>query len=277
MTAKPPALPARWKLRNPKLMDETFSSSIWRVTRADGPQAVVKELRQFPDVRDELRGAHYLRWRRGEGAVRLFGVDRRKMLLEFAGERLLTDELNENGDRRATEIAAEVLDRLLSPSKHQPPAALQPLRERFASLFAIAKRDANSPYVEAAQLADTLLSLQIGPRPLHGDLHHDNIILGARGWLAIDPKGVFGDPAFDAANLFHNPLGRDDLCVDPERIAHMAELFGKTLLQPPTRILDFTIAYGCLSASWHAEDGNDEDEKRELQVVQAIRQVRDGM
>ena len=48
---------------------------------------------------------------------------------------------------------------------------------------------------------------------LHGDLHHENIMHGPRGWLAIDPKGVLGDPGFDAANMFYNPLDRDDLLV----------------------------------------------------------------
>lgn len=33
----------------------------------------------------------------------------------------------------------------------------------------------------------------------------------------IDPKGVYGDPAFEAANVFYNPPDRDDLCPDPAR------------------------------------------------------------
>ena len=97
---------------------------------------------------------------------------------------------------------------------------------------------------------------------------------GPRGWLAIDPKGIVGDPAFDAANFFYNPLERDDLCLDPERIAHMATVFAKTLGQNPRALLDHGIAWGCLSASWHAEDGNDRDENRELAVAAAIRAVR---
>jgi hypothetical protein len=41
---------------------------------------------------------------------------------------------------------------------------------------------------------------------LHGDIHHDNILdFGRRGWLAIDPKRLFGERGFDYANLFCNP------------------------------------------------------------------------
>lgn len=59
--------------------------------REDGSPAIVKALKPFDDVEDELRGEHYLAWRRGEGAVRLLGRDGHRMLLEYAGETLLVD------------------------------------------------------------------------------------------------------------------------------------------------------------------------------------------
>ncbi|MGE0279827.1 MAG: aminoglycoside phosphotransferase family protein [Rhizobiaceae bacterium] len=272
------ALPRHWNLYYPALIAETFSSRIWRVKRDDGSSAVVKALKPFDDVEDELRGAHYLRWRDGQGAVRLFDMHEQSMLLEDAGNRLLVDELNERDDDAATAIAAEVMARLFSPSDRPSPADLQPLRERFRSLFKKAASDRkagkDSLYVEAASIAEHLLDNPVATVPLHGDLHHDNVLFGPRGWLAIDPKGVLGDPGFDAANWFYNPLDRDDLCLDGERISFMAELFGKTLKQSPAAILDHAIAYGCLSASWHAEDGNTKDEERELLVAKAIRAVR---
>lgn len=273
-----PAFPARWKVSAPELIAETFSSRIWKVVREDGSPAIVKALKPFDDVADELRGEHFLAWRRGEGAVRLLGRDGHSMLLEFAGETLLSKVLDEQGDKIATEIAAEVMARLLSPSKHSFPSELQPLRERFASLFKKAATDRanghHSLYVEAGEIAERLLSNPHVVRPLHGDLHHENILHGPRGWLAIDPKGVLGDPGFDAANMFYNPLERDELCLDPQRIAHMAEVFARTLGQSPAAILDHAIAYGCLSAAWHHEDDNAVEENRELSIAAAIRTVR---
>ncbi|MES0137112.1 3'-kinase [Mesorhizobium sp. M0016] len=273
-----PAFPKRWKISAPELIAETFSSRIWKVRREDGSPAIVKALKPFDDVEDELRGEHYLAWRRGEGAVRLLGRDGHRMLLEYAGDTLLSDVLAKEGDNPATAIAAELMGRLFSPTRHPDPPDLQPLRTRFASLFkkAGADRDAgeHSLYIEAAEIADRLLDAPHAVKPLHGDLHHDNILHGARGWLAIDPKGVLGDPGFDAANLFYNPLGRDDLCLDPERIAHMAEIFARTLGQTPAAILDHAIAYGWLSAAWHHEDENAVDENRELSVAGVIRKVR---
>lgn len=273
-----PTFPTRWKISDPILIAETFSSRIWKVRLGDGKPAVVKDLKPFDDVEDELRGAHFLSWRNGEGAVRLLGLDGNRMLLEYAGERHLVDDLNTYGDSATTEIAAEVMARLFATSDIPIPSDLQPLRERFASLFKRAKADRyaarKSLYVEAAGIAERLLADPRDVRPLHGDLHHENIMHGPRGWLAIDPKGVLGDPGFDAANMFYNPLDRDDLCLDPERIASMAEIFARTLGQDVRAILDHAIAYGCLSASWHGEDGNEVDETRELSIAAAIRDVR---
>jgi len=274
----PRRFPRRWNIRDAERIAETFSSRIWKVTREDGSLAVVKALKPFDDVEDELRGAYYLDWRDGHGAVRLLGRDRMDMLLEYAGARHLTSIINSDGDAAATEIAAEAMARLHAPSRRRVPGALQPLRERFSLLFHKARSDAaartNSPYVEAAAMAERLLADPRGVRPLHGDLHHDNIMEGQRGWLAIDPKGVLGDCGFDAANLFYNPLDRDDLCMAPDRIAHMAAVFSRGMGHDPRRLMDHAVAYGALSAAWHAQDGNVADERRELAVASAIRAVR---
>jgi streptomycin 6-kinase len=193
---------------------------------------------------------------------------------------LLLDELRERGDGAATDIAAEMLRTLHAPSDTPPPAELQPLRERFQALFQMAETDRKagrkSLYVAAAEVADRLLADPRDLYPLHGDLHHENIMFGPRGWLAIDPKGVLGDPAFDAANFFYNPLGHDDLCGDPARIAHMASVFARTINQDEGAILDHAFAYGCLSAAWHAEDADAVEEKRTLSIAEAVRAVRSG-
>lgn len=40
---------------------------------------------------------------------------------------------------------------------------------------------------------------------LHGDLHHENILLDeSRGWLAIDPKGVTGPKILESGRFLHN-------------------------------------------------------------------------
>lgn len=116
-----PAFPARWQVSEPELIAETFSSRIWKVRREDGSTAIVKALKPFDDVADELRGEHFLAWRRGEGAVRLLGRDGHSMLLEYGGDTLLSQVLDEQGDNAATAIAADMMAKLFSPSDHPYP------------------------------------------------------------------------------------------------------------------------------------------------------------
>lgn len=46
--------------------------------------------------------------------------------------------------------------------------------------------------------------------PLHGDLHHENILLGPRGWQVIDPKGLVGEAEFEPSALMRNPIDKLD-------------------------------------------------------------------
>lgn len=276
--SKQPVFPSAWDVSDPRPIAETFSSRIWKVKRADGSAAIVKALKPFDDVYDELRGAYYLRWRGGVGAVELYEFEGQDMLIEYAGSRLLVDEIDADGDDHATEIAADVVARLHAPSDRPAPPELQPLAERFEGLFqrAAIDRDLGTKnlYVEAAGLAAQLLSDQRDVRPLHGDLHHENIMRGPRGWLAIDPKGVLGDRCFDVGNFPYNPPERDALCTDIRRIASMTDIFARALDLDPRRILDFAFAYGCLSAAWHNQDNNVVEESREFAVAAAVRDAR---
>nr|WP_267459674.1 aminoglycoside phosphotransferase family protein [Acinetobacter seifertii] len=123
----------------------------------------------------------------------------------------------------------------------------------------------------AAIIADQMMSNASELRGLHGDLHHENIMFSSRGWLVIDPVGLVGEVGFGAANMFYDPADRDDLCLDPRRIAQMADAFSRALDVDPRRLLDQAYAYGCLSAAWNA-DG--EEEQRDLAIAAAIKQVR---
>ncbi|MCQ1856264.1 aminoglycoside phosphotransferase family protein, partial [Neorhizobium galegae] len=123
------------------------------------------------------------------------------------------------------------------------------------------------------EMAVTLIADQRDINPMHGGLHHENIMLGPRGWLIIDPAGLIGDAAMDVANMFSNPLDRFDLTRDEERIASMAGVFAESLGRDVCTILRYAFAYGCLSAAWHEEDGNAKDRDDELAVATAVRSV----
>jgi streptomycin 6-kinase len=61
-------------------------------------------------------------------------------------------------------------------------------------------------YSQSHPLLDNLLSSGQADCFLHGDLHHENILLsGADQWIVIDPKGLRGEPEFEAAAWIRNP------------------------------------------------------------------------
>lgn len=97
---------------------------------------------------------------------------------------------------------------------------------------------------EDAALYTHLLATS-NPRPLHGDLHHYNLLRSGDEWLAIDPKGMLGDPAWECAAFLRNPAGK--LPSGPELeglLRRRVEMFSALLLLPPNRI----AAWGYLDA-----------------------------
>jgi streptomycin 6-kinase len=76
--------------------------------------------------------------------------------------------------------------------------------------------------VRSAEIARTLLASPREVVPLHGDVHHGNILVfEERGWLAFDPKRLMGERGFDYANLFCNP--NDTVATAPGRLATAGE------------------------------------------------------
>lgn len=271
---KPPSFPDDWGIVSARLMANTVASAVWEVVLSDGRPAVVKTLKAAGMEHAET-GALFLQWRDGHDAVRLLGRDNERLLLEHAGGTTLLDHLHANGDMAAAAIAAEMLARLQTEPGGAVTNGLMSLRQHFSSLFTKAERDrrngGNSLFVEAASMAEDLLSNQQDMRPLHGDFHHENLIRGARGWLVIDPFGLFGDACYDAANLFYNPLERNDLCTDPVRAAALAALLAQVLGRPESDYLRYGFTHACLSASWHSEDGNLAEAEQSLAVARAVR------
>jgi streptomycin 6-kinase len=149
------------------------------VRAADGSAAVLKlGPPGDPELALELAA---LEWFSGHGAVQVRAIDRPRgaALLERA---LPGTRLRDVSEEAATDAAANVMRALWRPPAADPPFPTvrdwgRLLSGRAAGLF--------------AELCDSMAD----PVVLHGDLHHDNILRAGGGWLAIDPKGVIGEPA----------------------------------------------------------------------------------
>ncbi|MCY1663924.1 aminoglycoside phosphotransferase family protein [Rhizobium sp. SL86] len=240
---------ALWRLQSPELIADTHSSRLYRVRRADGSSAILKQLK--PEGHYERAGFAYLAWREGHGTVRLLAQDDDACLLEDAGTQSLAALHKAEGDAAATPILCQLLPLLHAPSDRPFPQDLTTLERHFRCLFELAEQD--GPHREmanwAAAEARDLLNHQTRQIPLHGDLHHDNVLKGADGtWRVIDPHGLIGDPAYEVANIFGNPGGPH--LFAPERVAALAEVFAPLLDCSPLRILRFAGVHAVVSIAW---------------------------
>jgi streptomycin 6-kinase len=240
---------ARWRLTPDGAPFETPFGSRLLPVRRGGQPAMLKVAAHL----EEQRGAAVMAWYGGRGAARVYRHDDRALLLErLSGPRSLSAMARRGEDAEACQILCSVVAELHAP-RDKPPQSLVPLDRWFAALWPSAERR-GGVYGKAAEAARRLLASAEPPRALHGDIHHDNVLDGGpRGWLAIDPKGLWGDRGYDYANLIGNPDADTALRHFDRRVAIVAESSGL----PIERILLWVLAYMGLSASWTADDGGD--------------------
>ncbi|MEM7123930.1 MAG: aminoglycoside phosphotransferase family protein [Pseudomonadota bacterium] len=241
-----------WSLEADGALIETPSS--WVVPARLGAEPAMLKL--MKDTSDEEYAAGLLAYYDGDGAVRVLASDDRAVLLERAsGTRSLVAMATSGRDDEAATILADITARLHAPRARPAPATLWPLEEWFSSLF---EHEHQSDLLgRCATMARRLLAAPTDTMPLHGDMHHGNVLDGGeRGWLAIDPKALLGERTYDIANQLCNPYPHAEIVHDADRFRRLAALYGDRLDIEPQRILDMTFAYTGLSASWDMDDGD---------------------
>ncbi|MDQ2654876.1 MAG: fructosamine kinase family protein [Chloroflexota bacterium] len=240
---------ARWQLIPDGAPFSTHTSVLLPVLIGDQP-AMLK----VATAEEEERGAAVLAWWAGEGAARVLALEGEALLMERAtGPGSLVRMAASGDDDAATRILCATAARLHQP-RPDPPASAAPLETRFAALARAAAGEGGT--LARAQAAAThLLGTPREPTVLHGDLHHGNVLdFGARGWLAIDPKGVYGERGYEFANIFCNP--DTATAIAPGRLARLADVVAAAAGIERARLLTWVLAYAGLSASWSMEDGD---------------------
>lgn len=118
---------------------------------------------------------------------------------------------------------------------------------------------------KAKHLRDKLLSTTTEEVLLHGDVHHDNILKNGDSWLVIDPKGFIGDPAFEPAAYFCNPIPELLQENQPrEIITNRINICSAELGIDSQRIADWLYAKSVLCWAWSLEDNLDPSYWKEL-------------
>ncbi|HEY0920855.1 aminoglycoside phosphotransferase family protein [Devosia sp.] len=240
----------RWSLSRVVLLAETPASWIYKVEQNGRNPAVLKQLK--PEAGDaEQRGSALQAWYGGEGAATVFDSLGGVIFMEWLDGPTLGDAARAGRDEEATVALAGVVAALHGPRDADPPPLL-PLRHWYQPLFdmAAARWPAMSKdlLARAVGVAHLLFDKPAAALPLHGDLAHDNIISSPRGWLAIDPVGLVGDPVFDVAPSFVAPADAAELVVDARRIVRLADIYEARLGYHRKRMLGHAAAHAALSA-----------------------------
>jgi streptomycin 6-kinase len=191
----------------------------------------------------------------GRGAVRLFAHDARMLaaLMELCVPGTDAADLSEAD---ADDVAVEVLPQLWAASIPSSDA-LGTLAANAAGRAQLMEERAvrfgdvvdSGPFREAARL---FISLPNSGNAVlvHGDFHRRNVLLSQRGWLAIDPSSMTGDPAFDVAEFLmhdaHLPSTRS-------RVDALADRLG--LERDRTRA--WLCALATQAGSWFLSEGDE--------------------
>ena len=95
---------------------------------------------------------------------------------------------------------------------------------------------------------------------LHGDLHHDNIILNDEGiYCIIDPKGVIGPEIFDIPRYILNEMDFVSAEESKKHIIQVAEMISQETKYPFTDIIKLFFMEVMLGNVWCIEDGEKPD------------------
>jgi streptomycin 6-kinase len=242
----------RWRLNADGPAFATRTSILAPVLHAGAP-AMLKLAAAA--VAEERRGADLMEWYGGDAAACVIARDGDALLLERATGSTQLVTLARRDDDQATDIICSVVARLHRPRAALPPKTLLPLPDWFESLRKAGQREGGF-FARALTCAEALLADQRDMVPLHGDIHHRNILdAEPRGWRAIDPKGLIGERAFDYANLFCNPDAA--IALKPGRLERRLARVAAAARLDEDRLRKWVFAYAALSAAWALEDEDD--------------------
>jgi streptomycin 6-kinase len=245
----------RWQLKLLPPFENLSFHYVAPAVRADGTPVILKTC----SLTDEFEhGLAALRIFNGRGIARLleFDEEQKVMVLERLQPGTMLASLVPEQDEQATSILAGVMRQLWrpAPTEHTFPTVeqlgqgLTQLRARYAGGYG------PFPPRLVDEAMDLFVSLSASaPQTilLHGDLQHHNVLRSGDAWLAIDPKGVVGDPGYEVGASFYNPMPRILEVPDLEqmlarRVAQLSEELG----MERARIRGWALAQSVLNAWW---------------------------
>lgn len=254
------SLEQRWSIRVQPPFPDLSYNYVAPAVCADGTQVVLKAWIDNPELRSEMAALAHFNGRRYARLI-ASAPELGAMLIERLVPGVPLAELED--DDEATRIAATLMRETWTPAPDDA-SGVFPTLEKWSRGFQRLRKEfggGTGPFspkmVEKAErLFIDLQAFAAPPVLLHGDLHHWNILSAQREpWLALDPKGVIGEPAFEPAQIFLNrwPKDHGNNAIKAQAERRLA-IFSEVLGMDPQRIMAWTFAKSMLSAWWTYED-----------------------
>ena len=228
----------RWELELGEASD-TAGTGFVCFARRDGEEVALKIA--YPHG-EHFTGVEAMRVYGGHACVRL--IEAAEGDTEVLMERLLPGkhlyELEDEEEEIC--IAADLIQRLQrpAPEQHTLPSHTTWVENSLRHIAASDITEELLPRHLVKTLETIVADLESLRRPvvLHGDLHHENILFDAsKGWVAIDPKGLTGDPALEIGRYCGNQLQRAEGAGGyGPLVDRRIELFARELGEPVDRM-----------------------------------------
>ncbi|RUQ99351.1 aminoglycoside phosphotransferase family protein [Legionella septentrionalis] len=249
-------LATEWKLSDLKPLSNLSYNFVVKAMHGQQLPVVLKLSCDATSTRNEVKALQHFQ---GHGCIKLLKINwqHHAILLEQAipGQTLKTHYPLQFSE--AVNAYASVVETLL----HKPT-----ISQRFPMVHdwlkaldeACNSHIPNSLLLQAIALKNDLLNSPESYFVLHGDLHHDNILMHKGQWVAIDPKGIVGEKAFEAAAF--DFITRAELAnkADVKDILQMRiHILANALNLSPVRLTQWIFVRLILAAAWFAEDKGD--------------------
>jgi streptomycin 6-kinase len=263
----------KWSLTLHSPFEDMAYNYVAPATCDDGMEVVLKVGVPNPELQTEIEA---LRSFNGKGAVKLLEVepDLGAMLLERLDPGEAIFHLND--DEYATNVAIQVMNEFYgSPTERERFPTIADWAEGLMRLRATFKGSTGPFPKNLVEMAEAILRELLPTMDdhvlLHGDLHHWNILSAGRSpWLAIDPKGVIGELAYETGAWIRNPFPDLLEWTNPGNIiSRRMDQFTMELALDRERILGWSVYQAVLAAWWSYEEG-DRDWEKWLAVAELI-------
>ena len=258
---------SEWKLTDIKPLNESTMSFV-ALCLANGERAVLKIGLPWKESLTEMRALRAFSGSQSVGVLQV-NEDLRMTLMERAEGPSMWELWTPEKEEELTQQAAEFIAQFKHPS--HAVGEFHTL-EDWAKAYDRFRTSPSSSNESLLRLVDEAESVFAALLPnaadrmlLHGDLHHGNILKHGKGWIAIDPKAVWGERAYEPSWFIRNPAGVTELSNLESVLTRRIETFSSALKIDRDRIAHYAFANQVLSMAWDLEDsGSTSDDQFRL-------------